>query len=44
MLSDNAHDSDALSTWAEKNGRRFSFFKECPENHLYAGDGIGAAW
>jgi predicted O-methyltransferase YrrM len=44
VLSDNAHDSDALSTWAEATGRSFSFFDERPAGHWYPGDGIGAAW
>ncbi|MFL6153809.1 MAG: class I SAM-dependent methyltransferase, partial [Ornithinibacter sp.] len=44
VLSDNAHDSDALSTWAEATGRTFSFFDERPAGHWYPGDGIGAAW
>jgi predicted O-methyltransferase YrrM len=44
VLSDNAHETDALSRWAERNGRTFAFFKEEPERHWYPGDGIGAAW
>lgn len=44
ILSDNAHDSDALADWAEATGRRFSYFREEPENHWLAGEGIGAAW
>lgn len=44
VLSDNAHDSSALSDWAERTGRRYLFFKEQPRNHWWPGDGIGAAW
>jgi hypothetical protein len=43
-LSDNAHDSSALSDWAERTGRHYLFFKEQPRNHWWPGDGIGAAW
>jgi hypothetical protein len=44
ILSDNAHDSSALSDWAERSGRRYLFFKEQPLNHWWPGDGIGASW
>lgn len=44
VLSDNAHDSAALSDWAERSGRHYLFFKEHPLNHWWPGDGIGAAW
>jgi hypothetical protein len=44
VLSDNAHDSSALSDWAERTGRHYLFFKEQPLNHWWPGDGIGAAW
>ena len=44
ILSDNAHDSSALSDWAERTGRHYLFFKEHPRNHWWPGDGIGAAW
>jgi Methyltransferase domain len=44
ILSDNAHDSSALSDWAERSGRRYLFFKEQPRDHWWPGDGIGAAW
>jgi predicted O-methyltransferase YrrM len=43
VLSDNAHSTDALATWAESTGRRFSYFQEVPANHWYPGGGIGAA-
>ena len=44
VLSDNAHDSAALSEWSERNGRQYLFFKEQPVNHWWPGDGIGVAW
>lgn len=44
ILSDNAHDSAALSDWAERTGRHYLFFKEHPLDHWWPGDGIGAAW
>jgi Methyltransferase domain len=44
VLSDNAHESAALSDWAERSGRHYLFFKEQPLDHWWPGDGIGAAW
>jgi hypothetical protein len=44
VLSDNAHDSAALSHWAERTGRQYLFFKEQPVDHWWPGDGIGVAW
>jgi Methyltransferase domain len=44
VLSDNAHDSRALSDWAERTGRHYLFFKERPRDHWWPGDGIGVAW
>ena len=44
VLSDNAHESTALSDWAERTGRHYLFFKEQPLDHWWPGDGIGAAW
>lgn len=44
VLSDNAHDSAALSDWAERTGHHYLFFKEQPRNHWWPGDGIGVAW
>lgn len=44
VLSDNSHATLALSSWAERTGRRFLFFGEKPANHWYPGDGIGVAW
>jgi hypothetical protein len=43
-LSDNAHDSSALSDWAERTSRHYLFFKEQPSDHWWPGDGIGASW
>jgi predicted O-methyltransferase YrrM len=44
VLSDNAHQSAALSDWAERTGRHYLFFKEQPLNHWWPGDGIGVSW
>jgi Methyltransferase domain len=44
IVSDNSHDSAALSDWAERTGRHYLFFKEQPIGHWWPGDGIGAAW
>lgn len=44
VLSDNAHATDALATWAEFTGRRFQFYDERPANHWHPGAGIGVAW
>jgi Methyltransferase domain len=44
ILSDNAHESSALSDWAERSGHHYLFFKEQPLDHWWPGDGIGAAW
>jgi predicted O-methyltransferase YrrM len=44
ILSDNAHETSALSDWAERTGRQYLFFGEHPRNHWWQGDGVGAAW
>jgi predicted O-methyltransferase YrrM len=44
VLSDNAHETNELAAWAERTGRRFSFFGEKPAHHWLTGDGIGAAY
>lgn len=44
ILSDNAHNTRALSDWAQDTGRNFLFFAEEPTNHWYPGGGVGAAW
>ncbi|SDR91246.1 Methyltransferase domain-containing protein [Nocardioides scoriae] len=43
VLSDNAHATDALMTWAEQRGRSFSYWQERPDRHWYPGCGIGLA-
>lgn len=43
VLSDNAHVTDALPSWAERTGRRFTYFQERPDRHWYPGGGIGLA-
>lgn len=43
VLSDAAHHTSALRTWAEATGRRFSYFQEAPADHWYSGAGIGVA-
>lgn len=43
VLSDNAHASTALATWAAETERNFKFFSEKPSRHWYPGDGIGVA-
>ena len=44
VLSDNAHASDSLLTWAEETGRHYRFFREEPLNHWYPGASIGVAF
>lgn len=43
VLSDNAHVTAALPQWAERTGRRFSYWQERPAGHWYPGGGIGVA-
>lgn len=43
VLSDNAHSTDVLASWAEVNGWSFSYFQERPVGHWYPGAGIGLA-
>ncbi len=43
VLSDNAHVTTALPDWADRTGRRFSYWQERPEGHWYPGGGIGVA-
>ncbi|MCL3838276.1 class I SAM-dependent methyltransferase [Aeromicrobium duanguangcaii] len=43
VLSDNAHVTSELASWAEATGRRFLFFDERPAGHWYPGAGIGVA-
>jgi predicted O-methyltransferase YrrM len=44
VLSDNAHASVELASFAERTGRGFLFFDERPADHWYPGAGIGAAY
>jgi predicted O-methyltransferase YrrM len=44
ILSDNSHETAALSDWAERTGHHYLFFKELPRDHWWPGDGIGVAW
>ena len=44
ILSDNAHVTDALPSWAQRTNRSFLYWQERPANHWYPGGGIGAAW
>lgn len=44
VLSDNAHVTDALATWAQDRHWSFLYFAEEPEDHWHPGNGIGAAW
>ena len=44
VVSDNAHSTSALATWAEETGRRFLFFAERPKTDRDPGAGIGVAW
>jgi len=41
ILSDNAHESDALADFSKEHQRRFFFWKEVPKGHFYPGAGIG---
>jgi nucleoside-diphosphate-sugar epimerase len=43
VMSDNAHVTNQLSSWAERQGWKFQFFAEKPAHHWYPGDGIGVA-
>jgi hypothetical protein len=44
ILSDNAHDSAALSDWAERSAVLTFSSKKNPVCHWWPGGGIGAAW
>lgn len=43
VLSDNAHSTEVLPSWAEATGWSFSYFQERPAHHWYPGAGIGLA-
>jgi len=44
LLTDNAAETDVLSRYAERTGRRFLYFQEQPVRHWHTGDGTGIAW
>lgn len=44
ILGDNAHATDELLKFSERNGRKFLFFREEPANHWYPGAGIGISF
>lgn len=44
LLSDNAHVSTVLSTWARNTSRRYLYFAEEPHEHWHRGAGVGVAW
>jgi len=41
VISDNAHESNALFDWSQKLGRNYLFVSERSKNHWHVGDGIG---
>jgi predicted O-methyltransferase YrrM len=41
VVGDNAQSSSVLMRWSELTGRRFLYWAEEPNNHWYAGSGIG---
>jgi hypothetical protein len=44
ILGDNAHATDKLAIFSERTGRNFLFFREEPDDHWYAGAGIGISF
>lgn len=44
VIADNAHSSEVLRDWSNKNNRNYVFFSEKPEDHWYEGGGIGLSW
>jgi predicted O-methyltransferase YrrM len=44
VMGDNSHGSPELCKFAERTNRKFTFFKERPEDHWYYGAGIGFAY
>ena len=44
IISDNAHATDVLPTFAAETGRLFSYFQEFPIHHFYPGAGAGIAY
>lgn len=41
LLTDNGHVTTVLADYSQANGRRYSFWREAPEDHPYPGAGIG---
>jgi predicted O-methyltransferase YrrM len=41
VISDNAHDSNALFEWSKKMERNYLFINEQSKKHWYPGDGVG---
>jgi len=41
VISDNAHDSNALFEWSKKMERNYLFVNEQSKKHWYSGDGVG---
>ncbi len=44
VISDNAHVTQELAHFAERTGRQFLYFQECPQAHFYPGAGMGIAY
>ena len=44
VISDNAHESNALFNWSKSLGRRYMFVPEKSKNHWHSGDGIGISY
>jgi GT2 family glycosyltransferase/Flp pilus assembly protein TadD/predicted O-methyltransferase YrrM len=44
VISDNAHVTQELAHFAERTGRQFLYFQECPHAHFYPGAGMGIAY
>ncbi len=44
VIGDNAHVTSKLLEFAERTGRRFQYWQECPKGHWYGGGGIGVAY
>ena len=44
VVSDNAHVTQELASFAERTGRQFLYFHEHPHAHFYPGAGLGIAY
>jgi predicted O-methyltransferase YrrM len=44
VISDNAHESNALFIWSKQNSRNFVFIPERSNGHWHIGDGIGLSF